>query len=150
MYLVDTNILSAAAPTKSKPAHGLAEWMERNSDDLYLSVITIAEIEAGISKLSDNGNDLKAGRLTAWLETVLHLYGSRVLSVDISAARAIGHMTQAMRRAGYNPELADLVIAATAHVNGYTVLTRNIRHFQMLEVRVCDPYVALPKVVRSI
>jgi len=120
--------------------------MERYSDHLYLSVITIAEIEAGIAKLSDKGSDLKAAHLTAWLETVLHLYGDRVLPIDVRTARMLGQLTQTVRRAGYKPDLADLSIAATARVNGYTVLTRNIRHFHMLDVNLCDPYAALPDV----
>ncbi len=55
MYLVDTNVLSAASPTQAAAAPDLVAWMDRNSDSLYLSVITIADIEAGIAKSRRQG-----------------------------------------------------------------------------------------------
>lgn len=97
MYLVDTNVLSAAAPTKARIETGLVEWIDRNSDKLFISVITIAEIEAGIAKLRDNGSLKKAQRLSEWLETLLHLYQHRVLPLDLQAARELGCMTQAVK-----------------------------------------------------
>ncbi len=48
MYLVDTNVVSAGAPTQAASPSDLVAWMDRNSTDLYLSVITVAEVEAGI------------------------------------------------------------------------------------------------------
>ena len=53
MYLVDTNVLSAAAPTKAVPRQDLRDRMERNSAGLHLSVITIAEVEDGIARSLD-------------------------------------------------------------------------------------------------
>lgn len=144
MYLVDTNVLSAAAPTKARIEKGLVEWMDRNSNDLFISVITIAEIEAGIARLQDNGSLKKAQRLSEWLETLLHLYQHRVLPLDLQAARELGRMTQAVRQAGRMPEMADLSIAATAMVKGYVVLTRNLRHFQGTGVTTLDPFEKLP------
>ncbi|MBF0860227.1 type II toxin-antitoxin system VapC family toxin [Gluconobacter sp. LMG 31484] len=144
MYLVDTNVLSAAAPTKAQIEKGLVEWMDRNSNDLFISVITIAEIEAGIARLQDNGSLKKAQRLSEWLETLLHLYQHRVLPLDLQAARELGRMTQAVRQAGRMPEMADLSIAATAMVKGYVVLTRNLRHFQGTGIIALDPFESLP------
>jgi len=144
VYLVDTNVLSATAPTKARTETGLVEWMDRNSDKLFISVITIAEIEAGIAKLQDNSSLKKAQRLSEWLETLLHLYQHRVLPLDIQAAHELGRMTQAVRQAGRMPEMADLSIAATAMVRGYVVLTRNLRHFQGTGVTTLDPFESLP------
>src|SRR5271170_318240 len=50
VYLVDTNVLSAGAPGKTRPAPELADWMDRNSERLHLSVITVAEVADGIAK----------------------------------------------------------------------------------------------------
>jgi predicted nucleic acid-binding protein len=144
VYLVDTNVLSAGAPTKARIETGLVEWMDRNSDKLFISVITIAEIDAGIAKLRDNGSLKKAQRLSEWLETLLHLYQHRVLPLDLQAARELGRMTQAVRQAGRMPEMADLSIAATAIMKGYVVLTRNLRHFQGTGVTTLDPFESLP------
>lgn len=144
MYLVDTNVLSAGAPTKAVAVPGLAVWMDRNSAVLYLSVITVAEVEDGIAKSYRQGAQRKADRLAEWLETLLHLYGSRILPVDLSTARRLGSLADRARAQGQAPGLADLAIAATAHVCGYTILTRNLRHFDRLGVPALDPLEALP------
>lgn len=144
MYLVDTNVLSAGAPTKAKPTPDLAGWMERNSERLYLSVITVAEVEDGIAKARREGALRKAERLAEWLETLLHLYSARILSLDVAAARLLGALSDQARAAGQAPGLADLAIAATAQLRGYTVLTRNLRHFRMLAVPSHDPFESLP------
>jgi predicted nucleic acid-binding protein len=118
--------------------------MDRNSAHLYLSVITVAEVESGIAKSRRTGAFSKAKRLADWLETVLHLYGSRVLSLDLTVARGLGPLMDHARGLGQTPGLADLAIAATARVHGLTVLTRNLRHFSFPGVPVHDPFDSLP------
>jgi predicted nucleic acid-binding protein len=54
-FLVDTDVLSAGAPSKAQPIPELIEWMDRNSENLYVSVVTIAEIEDGIAKSGREG-----------------------------------------------------------------------------------------------
>lgn len=144
MYLVDTNVLSAAAPTKAVPRQDVLDWMDRNSAGLYLSVITVAEVEQGIARCLRTGAHAKAGRLTGWLETVLHLYASRVLTVDVTTARRIGPLADYALGQGHAPGLADLAIAATALTRGLMVLTRNLRHFIPLRVSAQDPFEMLP------
>jgi predicted nucleic acid-binding protein len=118
--------------------------MERHSDRLYLSAITVVEIEDGIAKARREGARKKAALLASWLEAVLHLYGARILPVDVAVARALGGLADVAHGQGLAPGFADLAIAATAQVFGLAVLTRNLRHFQMLPVACCDPFVALP------
>ena len=144
MYLVDTNVLSTAAPTKAVPRQDVLDWMDRNSAGLYLSVITVAEVEQGIARCLRTGAHAKAGRLTGWLETVLHLYASRVLTVDVTTARRIGPLADYALGQGHAPGLADLAIAATALTRGLMVLTRNLRHFTPLRVSAQDPFEMLP------
>lgn len=144
VYLVDTNILSASAPTKAVTQPDLCNWMDVNSRHLFVSVITVAEIEDGISRSRRAGAHAKAGRLADWLETVLHLYADRVLPIDLPVARHIGALMDHARGQGHDPGLADVAIAATATLRGYTVLTRNLRHFAALGVKLIDPWVGLP------
>jgi predicted nucleic acid-binding protein len=144
VYLVDTNVLSAGAPTKTQPSADLIGWMKRNTERLYLSVITIAEVEDGIAKARRQAAHRKSERLNEWLETLLHLYSDRVLALDVPTARVLGQLSNHARGAGHAPGLADLAIAATAQVRGYTVLTRNLRHFRMLAVPSVDPFDSLP------
>ena len=144
MYLVDTNVVSAGAPGRVGAPAELMGWMERHSDWLYLSAITVAEIEDGIAKARREVARKKATLLASWLETVLHLYGARILPVDVAVARVLGALSDVARGRGVAPGFADLAIAATAQVFGFTALTRNVRHFQVLPVACCDPFVALP------
>lgn len=64
--------------------------MERNSADLFLSVITVAEVEDGIARCRRTSAYAKAERLACWLETMVHLYASRILPIDVATARRIG------------------------------------------------------------
>jgi hypothetical protein len=143
LYLVDTNVISAGAPSRAaRPA--LTKWMDYHSPQLYVSVVTIAEIEDGIAKARRQGATRKASDLDAWLETLLHLYGERILASDIVTARAAGMASDRARGQGQAPGFADIIIAATALQHGLTILSRNLKHFEPLGVRVLDPFAALP------
>ena len=143
MYLVDTNVISARAPSRV-PLPELAAWMDAHSAELFLSAVTIAEIEDGIAKAKREGATRKARDLTAWLEAVLHLYAARILSFDLATARLAGTLSDHARSQGHAPGFADIMISATAQCNGLIILTRNLRHFEPLGVPAHDPFVRLP------
>lgn len=145
LYLVDTNIVSASTPVRRAASAPLIQWMDRNSDRLYLSVITIAEIEDGIAKARRMGAVKKAALLTGWFELLLHLYTSRILAFDVTAARIAGVLSDRARGMGLAPGFQDLAIAAIAQAHELTVLTRNIRHFVPLGIAVSDPFTAIPE-----
>jgi len=109
-----------------------------------MSAVSVAEIEDGIAKLRREGATRKSADLTAWLDTVLHLYGDRVLAFDAATARIAGAMSDRARGLGHAPGLADIIIAATAQHHGLTILSRNLRHLEPLGVAVIDPFVQLP------
>ncbi len=143
MYLVDTNVLSAAAPGSRERSPPLIERMETNSDRLFLSAVTVAEICGGIAKMRRTGSHARATSLEDWLELVLHLYADRVLPFDMAAARIAGALTDHMRAAGLAPGFADIAIAATAANRDLTVLTRNLRRFEPMAVAALDPFRSL-------
>jgi len=144
VYLVDTDVVSAGAPSKSAPPAALLAWMDENSPDLYLSAVSIAEIEGGIARLRRLGARRRADDLTAWLDTLLHLYAERVLAFEVEAARIAGALADLVRAKGQAPGFADAAIAAIAKLRGLTILTRNARHFEPLGVPFLDPFVRLP------
>jgi toxin FitB len=143
VYLVDTNVLSAGESSRLAPAP-LAAWMEAQSALLFLSAVSVAEIEAGIAKLRREGATRKSADLAAWLETVLHLYGDRILAFDTPTARIAGILSDRARGQGQAPGFGDIIIAATAQHHGLTILSRNVRHFVPIGVPVLDPFAALP------
>lgn len=144
MYLVDTDVISAAAPSKKAAPQDLVAWMDANSAALFLSTVTIAEIEDGIAKAKRAGASRKAADLKAWLETLLHLYTARVLPFDVLVARVVGKLSDRARARGRQPGFADIIIAATATHHGLTLLTRNLKDFAPLGVAALDPFDVLP------
>jgi predicted nucleic acid-binding protein len=143
VYLVDTNVISAGAPSWLASSE-LVAWMDAHSAALFLSAVTVAEIEDGIAKLRREGATRKSDDLASWLEAVLHLYGDRILAFDTPTARIAGGLSDQARGQGQAPGFADIVIAATARQHGLTILSRNTRHFAPLRVPVLDPFAALP------
>ena len=143
-YLVDTNVISAVAPTSPVRRTDLVEWMDSHSADLFLSAVTIAEIADGIAKAKREGARRKASDLSAWLQTVLHLYGERVLPFDSPTAELAGALTDLARSRGHSPGFADIAIAATARLHNLMILSRNERHFAPVDAVVVDPFQKLP------
>jgi predicted nucleic acid-binding protein len=143
MYLVDTNVISATAPSRTV-ALAFLEWMDTHSASLFLSTVTVAEIEDGIAKLLREGARRKSADLAAWLEAVLHLYGNRILPFDVATARVAGAIADRARGRGQMPGFADIIIAATARHHGLTILSRNLRHFEPIGVAVIDPFAGFP------
>lgn len=142
MFLLDTNVISALAPSKRAAAGELAAWLDRASPYLFLSVITAAEVAAGVSKAEREGAVAKARMLGEWWQAVEHFYGTRVLAFDLRCAHLAGRMLDQAR--AHRPGFEDVAIAATAEAHGLTVLTRNLRHFVPLGVSALDPFQGLP------
>lgn len=118
--------------------------MDAQSAALYLSAITVAEIEDGIAKLRREKATCRSKNLAQWLSAVLHLYGNRILAFDTPTARIAGQLSDRARGQGQAPGSADIIIAATARQHDLTILSRNVRHFESLGVPVLDPFNELP------
>lgn len=146
LYLLDTNIISAVAPTKRRTEsdNELAAWMEIHGDDLRLSVVTAVEVRAGILNARRTGATAKAKALTGWWNAILAYWSTRILPLDLAVAEETARLLTVARAAGENPEFEDAAIAATASVHDLTVLTRNVRHFRPLGVPFIDPTRDLP------
>jgi toxin FitB len=132
VYLLDTMVLSELRKRQRNPR--LVAWLKNTRPvDLYLSVVTIGEVERGIAK-QHRLDPAFAARLTVWLDATLRHYEGRIVPVDIAVARRWGQLADAHNYAG-----ADLLIAATALEHGLTVVTRNVRHFAGTGVLLFDP-----------
>lgn len=127
------------APGKPVLAAPLADWLRENADHLYVSAVTIAEVEQGICKLRRTGGAERAIRLKDWLDALLANAADRILSIDSKIGRAAGALSDRAFAAGRHPGFADVAIAATAISHGLILLTRNGRHFAPLGVAFIDP-----------
>lgn len=133
MFLLDTVSFSEVFKRRRHPA--FVEWISGvPATSLYLSTITIGEVERGI-EAQRRRDSAFAAALLAWLDISIVLYGDRVLPVTTGIARCWGRLSAAIGNSG-----ADILIAATALEHGFIVVTRNARHFVPTGVRVENPF----------
>jgi predicted nucleic acid-binding protein len=144
-WLLDTNALSILAPKPENPTaappHVAAfrNWVRDHDGDLFLSSITLTEIQAGISRLERKGAVRRAADLSHWLSAVLELYESRTLSFTTPAALEAGRLLDRAIGAGSDPGFEDAAIAATGAIHGLTIVTANSRHFEHFGVPFISP-----------
>ena len=132
MYLLDTNIVSELR--KPRPHGAVVAWLQARDDaELYLSVVTLAEIQAGI-ELTRDQDPAKAREIEAWLDAVAESYN--VLPMDADIFRRWARLMH--RRS--DTQYEDAMIAATAASHQLTVVTRNVADFAAFEVPVLNPF----------
>ena len=133
MYLLDTNVVSELRRPRPDPA--VVNWIQDvPSGDLYLSAVTIGEIQAGI-ELTRQQDVAKAEEIEAWLEKVLSTYD--ILALDAASFRVWARLMH--RRS--DTLMQDAMIAACATVNRLVVVTRNVRDFDQIGVRTLNPFI---------
>ena len=138
-YLLDTNVVSELRePRTRRPNPNVLDWSTGVSPaSLYLSVVTVMELERGVLQLERRDPD-QAAVLRAWLGGhVLVAFAGRILPVDIEVAQRAAALHMPTRIA----EL-DAFIAATALVHQMTVVTRNVSHFAPTGVHTLNPWQA--------
>lgn len=132
MYLLDTNVVSELR--RLKPHAGVLNWIAQVPEDqLFLSAVTIGEIQAGI-EITREQDSAKAKELEHWLDQVVASYG--VLPMDVPSFRQWARL----KHRKSDTLIEDAMIAATALVANLTVVTRNVRDFETLGVSVLDPF----------
>ena len=133
MWLIDTNVLSALRRPDRAPT--VEAWLKQQQPtDLFLSVITLGEIERGISQQASRNPGFSAD-LRAWMDRTDLLFADRILPFDAAAARVWGKLSAELGHPG-----ADLMIAATALVHGAIVVTGNVDDFTPTGVAIHNPF----------
>jgi len=138
MYILDTNVVSELRKAKTnKIDPQVMKWAESvSAEQLYLSSITLLELEAGVLGL-ERKDEAQGEILRQWLEEhVIPAFSGRILAFDESTARQCAKLHVPNRRSD-----RDAMIAATALVHGMTVVTRNIKDFQSMGVSLINPWV---------
>jgi predicted nucleic acid-binding protein len=133
-YLLDTNVLSETR--KRQPAAGVTGWIAATpADRLHVSVLTLGEIEQGIARIRGRGDRQQASALERWLQDLEAGFEDRVLPVTLPVAAAWGRQQYAQPL-----PVIDALIAATARVHDMTVVTRNVKDFELAGVQVINPF----------
>jgi toxin FitB len=133
VILLDTMVVSELR--KSQPNPAVVEFLKSQSDaQTFLSVMTVGEIEAGIERQRAL-NPLFATVLAQWLTLIELQFASRLLPVTPDIAKLWGRLCMKTGNKG-----TDNLIAATALVHNFTLVTRNTKHFEQTGVRLIDPF----------
>jgi predicted nucleic acid-binding protein len=133
-YLLDTNALSEVKKRVRNP--GFEKWyFSTPTHQLHVSVLTIGEIGHGLTKLLERGDSSQAAVFQPWLEETIRRYGDRIVPVTMEIARVWGEQSR-RQQVGQ----IDALIAATAQVHDWIVVTRNVKDFELTGVRVLNPF----------
>ncbi len=136
-YLLDTNVVSELRKVGDGKADlTVTAWLSaQDSRDLYISAITILELERGILSIKRR-DPAQGARLRTWMDSrVRPESAQRIIAIDEAIATRCAHLHIPDRR-----NEADALIAATAAVHGLVVVTRNIRDFEGTGVVLVDPW----------
>lgn len=132
MFLLDTNIVSELR--RPKPHGAVLAWVKDvPADHLFISAVTVGEIQAGI-EITNEQDHQKAEILEAWLDLVVESYG--VLPMDADIFREWARLKHRLSSALFE----DAMIAATARLRNLTVATRNVKDFKQFDVALLNPF----------
>ena len=137
MFLLDTNVVSEA--TKKRPASGVVQFLQAQSpNDLYLSALTVGEVEWGIENVPDRA---KRAALRQWLtRELLPAYSGRLLPIDEHVMLTWARMALSTGKKPGQLPCMDALLAATALHHGLTLVTRNTADFVLFGVPLLNPW----------
>lgn len=136
MFLLDTNVVSELR--KRSPDANVLRWSRSHmASSLFISSITLLELETGVLRV-ERRDPIQGAALRTWLEHhVLKAFAGRILAVDTAVAKRCAQLHIPDPRSE-----CDALIAATALVHGMTVVTRNTADFQPCNVTLLNPWIS--------
>lgn len=137
-FLLDTNVI--AEFDRPRPNRGVLDWFAASDEEsLFLSVLTVGEIQSGLSRLRDA---VKQARLASSLSGLRLRFHGRILAVDEPVAERWGRLTGELIMNGTRANVVDSLIGATALRHDLTVVTRNDADFRFPGLSVVNPFTA--------
>ena len=137
MIILDTNVLSALMRTA--PDVAVVNWLDRQpADSVWVTSITVFETRFGLALLPRGRR--RSGLESAFDQVLTEDLANRVLDFDSAAAAVAARLAADRQRAGRVADFRDTLIAGIAQARRATLATRNIRHFEGLDVPVVDPW----------
>jgi toxin FitB len=136
-YILDTNVISEAI--NKQPNQQVMNWLRRiDPQELYLSVVTIGEIKKGIEKLPESH---QRKTIESWFENELLIkFGGKILALDLPIVLVWGNLVGELEQKGRKLPALDSLIAATAKYYDYTLVTRNEKDFDGIDITIFNPF----------
>jgi predicted nucleic acid-binding protein len=139
MILLDTNVV--AELMRPVPDARVLAWTKAQAiDELATSVVTVAEIGAGLACLPAGAR--RRDLVARWSRLQDDGFGERIFALDHAAAKVYGELFAQRQLAGRSTAAFDLLIASIAHIHGLTLATRNVRDFEDCGVQIVNPWTA--------
>lgn len=136
-FLLDTCVISELV--KTKPNSNVTKWVKScDEESLFLSTLTIGEIQKGIYKLPDSR---KKKALQTWLtDDLIKRFDHRILSIDLKVALKWGEIQALAEKSGNKLPTIDGLIASMGIVYDLTIITRNTQDMKPSGVKVYNPW----------
>lgn len=136
-YLLDTCVISELVTKFPRPQ--VVDFVDAlDSDDVYLSVITIGEIAKGIEKLPKSK---RKQELSSWLkEDLLVRFDGKIIPLDTEVLMQWGILIARLELSGTTLPAVDSLIAATTLTHKLTLVTRNVDDFRGTDMEIVNPW----------
>jgi len=135
--LMDTCVISELI--KTSPDRNVLTWFESTKEeDIYISSLTLGEIEYGISRLPDGK---KKNDIASWFRNVKDQLREHTVPVTSEIALKWGVIRANIQKKGYEISVVDGIIAATSICGNFTLATRNISDFRHVDMDIINPWV---------
>jgi len=136
--LLDTCVISEYI--KSKPNQMVIDWLDQqNETELFISIISIAEIQKGIFKIQ-NSQPQRALQLNRWLFSLEEQFSGRILEINSQVLKMWAEINGISEAKGKKLPIIDSLIAATAAIHKATIVTRNTQDFQFISISTLNPW----------
>ncbi len=137
-YILDTNVISELVAAQPDPR--VIQWIDAlNEGQVFLSVIAIGELKKGIERLPDSQ---RKDRLDCWLrEDLLVRFRDHILSIDTNTMLLWGSIIAQLEIIGRPISAIDALLAASTEQHQFTLVTRNVSHFENTGIHVLNPWV---------
>ena len=140
MIILDTNVVSE--PIRLMPNLNVIAWLDRQViDSMYLTATSLSELLVGVELLPAGRR--RDGLASALEDTIIRLFGPRILAFDKAAVPAYAGLIRRARDAGQTVSIGDGQIAAIALTHGYSVATRDVAPFIAAGVDVINPWTTI-------
>jgi hypothetical protein len=136
MYLLDTNVISEIRKHKSKIDTNVSNWASKNNSiEMFTSVICVSELHTGILKL-ENKEPPQGTAIRTWFDDqFIPDFKDRILDIDLDVAKIAAEL-----QASGPKSFSDCLIASTAIQHNLTLVTRNVKDFRNINVKIFNPW----------